>query len=123
MGVAVAEHLRGEISPGLIARAREAVGRSREFLLRRQASEGHWHFSMEANATMDAQYIFFNRLFGREMPAEEKRIGLHILSTQGPDGGWPLFYSGPGHLSASIEAYFALKLLGYDAEDEPMVRA
>lgn len=123
MAFAVAGHSEAEISPGLLARAREAVAKSREFLLRRQAAEGHWHFSMEANATMDAQYIFFNRLLGREMPAEEKRLALHLLATQGADGGWPLFYGGPGHLSASIEAYFALKILGYRPDDEPMQRA
>jgi squalene-hopene/tetraprenyl-beta-curcumene cyclase len=123
MAFAVAGHSQAKISPGLLARAREAVEKSREFLLRRQAVEGHWHFSMEANATMDAQYIFFNRLHGREKPAEEKRLGLHLLATQGADGGWPLFHGGPGHLSASIEAYFALKLLGYSPEDEPLRRA
>jgi squalene-hopene/tetraprenyl-beta-curcumene cyclase len=123
MAFAFAGHSEAEISPGLLARAREAVAKSREFLLRRQAAEGHWHFSMEANATMDAQYIFFNRLLGREMPAEEKRLALHLLATQGADGGWPLFYGGPGHLSASIEAYFALKILGYRPDDEPLQRA
>lgn len=123
MGLGIAENLESGISPGLLVRAREAVERSREFLLRRQAAEGHWHFSMEANASMDAQYIFFNRLIGREMPVEEKRLGLHLLATQGDDGGWPLFYSGPGHLSASIEAYFALKLLGFGPEDQNLKRA
>jgi squalene-hopene/tetraprenyl-beta-curcumene cyclase len=115
--------MKSGVSPGLLARAREAVERSRGYFLRRQAEEGHWHFSMEANATMDAQYIFFNRILGRSMPEVERRLADHLLATQGEDGGWPLFYGGEGHISASIEAYFALKLIGHDAEEEPMRRA
>ncbi|MFP6665557.1 MAG: squalene--hopene cyclase [Deltaproteobacteria bacterium] len=123
MSVGLAPEMKSGVSPGLLARAREAVARSREYFLQRQAEEGHWHFSMEANATMDAQYIFFNRILGRAMPQVEARLGEHLLATQGEDGGWPLFYGGAGHLSGSIEAYFALKLIGHDAEEEPMRRA
>lgn len=123
MSAATAPGTAPGVSPGLLARAREAVERSRGYLLSLQAEEGHWHFSMEANATMDAQFIFFNRILGREMPEVERRIGEHLLATQGADGGWPLFYGGPGHLSGSIEAYFALKLLGHAPEEEPMRRA
>lgn len=108
---------------GLVERAARAGERARHHLLGLQDAEGFWHFSMEANATMDAQYIFANRLLGREKPDVERRLGDHLLATQTDDGSWPLYYGGPGHLSCSIEAYFALKLLGH-AKDEPaMARA
>lgn len=111
------------VGGGLRERAGRAVARARGHLLALQAPDGFWHFSMEANATMDAQYVFANRLLGREKPAEERRLGEHLIATQNDEGAWPLYHGGPGHLSCSIEAYFALKLLGYEAADPAMVRA
>ncbi len=108
---------------GLGARARRAADRARQHLLGLQDAEGFWHFSMEANATMDAQYIFANRLLGRSVPDVERRLGDHLLATQTEDGSWPLYYGGPGHLSCSVEAYFALKLLGHAPSEPALARA
>ncbi|MDG2305102.1 MAG: squalene--hopene cyclase [Candidatus Binatia bacterium] len=108
---------------GLRARAGRAADWARQHLLGLQDAEGFWHFSMEANATMDAQYIFANRLLGRSVPDVERRLGDHILSTQREDGSWALYFGGPGHLSCSIEAYFALKLLGHEASEPALTRA
>ena len=33
---------------------------------------------------------------------------------QNKDGGWPLFFDGDSDISASVKAYFALKLAGLD---------
>lgn len=100
-----------------------AVDRGRNHLLGLQHADGYWHFAMEANATMDAQYVFLNRLLGRSRPDVERRLGDHLLASQSEDGSWPLYFGGPGHLSCTIEAYFALKLLGHSPDGASMTRA
>lgn len=101
----------------------EAIRRTQAFLLGRQARDGFWHFPLEANVTMDAEYLFFRRYLGLPESGRERRVADHILSTQGGDGGWSLFPGAKGHVSLTIEAYFALKLAGHRAEEEPLRRA
>jgi squalene-hopene/tetraprenyl-beta-curcumene cyclase len=72
---------------------------------------------------MDAQFIIFNRFMGRRPHRVERRIVDHMLSRQADDGSWPLYEGGPGHVSVTIEAYFALKLTGHAAGEEPLRRA
>ncbi len=101
----------------------DAIRRSRSWFLSVQKSDGFWHAPLEANASMDAQFIIFNRFMGRRPARVEQRIVDHMLSTQADDGGWPLYQGGPGHVSVSIEAYFALKLAGRVTDEAPLQRA
>ena len=100
-----------------------AIVKAQAYFLREQQPEGYWYYPLEANATMDAEYIFFNYFMGRVDDAKHKRICEHLLAVQGDDGAWPLFYKGPGHLGNTIEAYFALKLTGYSASHPALTRA
>ena len=43
--------------------------------------------------------------------------------TSSPDGGWAIYPGGPTDVSASVKAYFALKLVGVSPDDPAMVRA
>lgn len=90
-----------------------AIAKAQGYFLREQKPEGYWYYPLEANATMDAEYIFLNHFLGRVDEAKHKRICDHLLAVQSENGAWPLFYKGPGHLGNTIEAYFALKLTGY----------
>ena len=45
----------------------DAIERSHATFLRQQHREGFWHAPLEANVSMDAQYIFLNRFMGRQM--------------------------------------------------------
>lgn len=101
----------------------EAIRRTQSYLLQRQHSGGYWHFPLEANVTMDAEYIFFNRFMNRQAPRQEARIVQHMLATQNEDGSWSLYPGGPGHPSLTIEAYFALKLSGLSPTEEPLKKA
>ncbi len=106
-----------------VARLDEAIRRTQQKLLAIQHHDGYWHFPLEANVTMDAEYIFFNRFMGREAAKQEGRISDHMLATQRDDGSWALFPGAAGHVSLTIEAYFALKLAGFPADSEPLRRA
>jgi squalene-hopene/tetraprenyl-beta-curcumene cyclase len=100
-----------------------AINKAQEYFLREQKPEGYWYYPLEANATMDAEYIFFNHFMGRVDEAKHKRLCEHLLAIQGDNGAWPLFYKGPGHLGNTIEAYFALKLTGYPVSHPALSRA
>lgn len=105
----------------LAERLAAAIARSQSLFLRQQHPEGYWHAPLKANVTMDAQYIFFNRFMGRQMTRVDRRIVDHMLATQTAEGSWSLWVGGPGHVSNTIEGYFALKLAGLSA-DEPALR-
>ena len=100
-----------------------AIARSQAAFLRQQHREGYWHAPLEANVSMDAQYLFLNRFMGRQLTRLDRRIVDHMLATQGDDGSWPLYAGGPGHVSDTIEAYFALKLAGLSADEPALARA
>ena len=108
---------------GLGGRVRQAVARATQYLTATQHARGYWHAPLEANATMEAEYIFFNRLLHRERPDLDHRIVERLVALQQADGSWPLFKEGPGNLSATIEAYFALKLTGLAADEPALARA
>jgi len=110
-------HRRDDLADRLDA----AVECSQAAFLRQQHREGFWHAPLEANVAMDAQYLFLNRFMGRQMTRVDQRIVDHMLATQSDNGSWPLYAGGPGHISNTIEAYFALKLAGRSA-DEPALR-
>ncbi|MEO8602445.1 MAG: squalene--hopene cyclase, partial [bacterium] len=105
------------------ARLDAAIARSHRGFLRQQHREGYWHAPLEANVAMDAQYLFLNRFMGRRLTRIDRRIVDHMLATQGDDGSWPLYVGGPGHLSDTIEAYFALKLAGLGGDEPALQRA
>ncbi|HEX9703609.1 MAG TPA: prenyltransferase/squalene oxidase repeat-containing protein, partial [Rhodospirillales bacterium] len=87
---------------------------AREWLVDRQAEDGHWAFELEADATIPAEYIMLNHFLGTIDDAVESKLAVYLKSTQGNHGGWPLYHDGDFNLSASVKAYFALKLTGED---------
>ncbi|MFN8543902.1 MAG: squalene--hopene cyclase [Candidatus Binatia bacterium] len=108
---------------GLVGRVGETIERARAWLGGQQDAQGFWCAPLEANATMEAEYVFFNRILGRVKPDSERGVVARLLATQRADGGWPLFAGGPAHLSTTIEAYLALKLAGLSPDEPALVRA
>src|SRR5437867_10637960 len=108
----------GTAGEGLAARVAQAITRASQYLFATQHPSGYWHAPLEANATMEAEYVFFNRMLGRERPDLDRRMAERLLALQQADGSWPIYKDGPGNLSVTIEAYFALKLTGL-SPDEP----
>jgi len=106
-----------------LAKVSHTINRSQEYFEREQHPEGYWHRPLEANATMDAEYIFFMHFMGRVNVERQNRIVAHLLATQLPAGSWSLYPGAPGHLSNTIEAYFAMKLAGLPATNPALARA
>ncbi|HSF68472.1 MAG TPA: squalene--hopene cyclase [Nitrospiraceae bacterium] len=102
----------------------DAVRRSQAWLLSRQhASEGYWVAELEADTTLTAEYLMLRRFLDRVDPERERKAVRYLCAMQLPDGGWPIFYGGPAEISASVKAYFALKLSGISASEPFMLRA
>jgi len=93
-------------------------------LLRRQRPDGHWLFELEADATIPAEYVLLRHYLGEpDDLALERKIAVYLRRIQGDHGGWPLVHGGPFDLSASIKAYYALKMAGDDPGAPHMARA
>ena len=102
----------------------QAVARASEALLALQRPDGHWLFELEADATIPAEYILLRQYLAEPDDLElERKIGVYLRRIQGAHGGWPLYHDGAFDVSATVKAYFALKMIG-DSPDAPhMVRA
>jgi len=89
-------------------------------LLDCQKPDGEWCFELEADATIPSEYVLFRHYLGESVDAVlEGKIAVYLRRTQSSEhGGWPLFQDGAFDLSASVKAYFALKMIG-DSVDAP----
>ncbi|HAT34953.1 MAG TPA: squalene--hopene cyclase, partial [Rhodospirillaceae bacterium] len=88
-----------------------------------QSEDGHWVFELEADATIPAEYILLKHFIDEIDPALEEKIAVYLRGIQGEHGGWPLYHDGDFDISASVKAYFALKLVGDDIDAPHMTRA
>src|SRR6187431_2329890 len=89
-----------------------------------QRADGHFVFELEADATIPAEYVLMCHYRGEPVDAEiEMKIARYLRRIQSADGGWPLFHGGASDVSASVKAYFALKMIGDSPEAAHMARA
>ncbi len=102
-----------------------AIDRSAAALAARQQGDGHWVFELEADATIPAEYVLLRHYLGEpDDPDLEARIATYLRRRQSSEhDGWPLYRDGGFDISATIKAYYALKMIG-DSPDAPhMARA
>jgi squalene-hopene/tetraprenyl-beta-curcumene cyclase len=111
------ENRAGQALEASIAAATRAV-------LDYRQPDGHWVFELEADSTIPAEYVLLRHYLGEPVDAAlEAKIANYLRRVQGVHGGWPLVHDGDLDMSASVKAYFALKMIG-DSPDAPhMVRA
>jgi squalene-hopene/tetraprenyl-beta-curcumene cyclase len=105
------------------ARLAQAINGSQAYLLSQQQPEGYWVGELEANTTLTSQYLLFRHLLGRVDEVRQQKCVRYLLSQQQPDGGWRLYYGGPSDLSATVEAYFAMRVAGISPEVPAMRQA
>ena len=110
-----------ELAPSSLQKTIDLATRA---LFAEQRPDGHFVFELEADATIPSEYVLLVHWLG-ETPDEEleSRIGSYLRRIQGEHGGWPLFEGGRLNVSASVKAYFALKMIGDDPDAPHMVRA
>jgi squalene-hopene/tetraprenyl-beta-curcumene cyclase len=105
------------------ARLEQAIERGANQLLSIQDEQGFWQGELEADTTLESDYIYFLHVLGKADPERIAKLANYVRRRQLADGGWSMYPGGPSELNATCKAYFALKLAG-DAPDAPhLVRA
>ena len=108
--------------------AEKAMRKAADYLTCLQERDGHWCAELTADTTLESDYILFQLWLyppvdGKWTPETRPLIDkavVSILERQLPDGGFNIYAGGPSEVSASVKAYFALKLAGVSVDGERM---
>src|ERR1700722_15781968 len=109
--------------PVLTDRLSEAIDRGVNYLLSLKASEGYWLGELEADPTLESDYIFYLHVIGKAQPDRIAKLANYVRRRQLEDGGWNIYFGGPSELNATIKAYVALRLAGDTPECDHLQRA
>jgi squalene-hopene/tetraprenyl-beta-curcumene cyclase len=105
-----------------LADVQSAISRTRDYLFSRQHGDGYWCGELEADAMLEADYIYLHALLESGDPGRLKRAAAEILRCQNEDGSWSLYPGGPGNISLAVKCYLACKLVGLGADDPRLAR-
>lgn len=105
------------------SKLQDLVSHISEILWKDQREDGHWHYAIDDNITMNAEYIMFLAWMKENEPELVQRLANFIVRSQLADGSWNLYEGGSGDLSTTIECYFALRLAGYKQDSDELTRA
>jgi len=98
----------------------QTIENGANLLLSLQAEEGYWLGELEADTTLESDYIYYLYVLGKADPLRIAKLANYVRQRQLPDGGWSIFPGGPSDLNATCKAYFALKLVGDDVNARHM---
>ena len=106
--------------PGL----KQSITAAMRALLDCRQDDGHWVFELEADATIPSEYVLLRHYRGEPIDAIlEQKIARYLRRIQGAHGGWGLYHQGDFDMSASVKAYFALKMIGDPPDASHMAHA
>jgi squalene-hopene/tetraprenyl-beta-curcumene cyclase len=105
------------------SRVAACIDAARKYLFSVQHEEGYWCGELEADTTLESDYILLHTLLGTSNAERVQKAARTILHEQNEDGGWSIYLGGPSNISATVKAYFSLKLVGMQAGHPALVRA
>ncbi len=105
------------------ARLENTIERGANHLLSLQAEEGFWQGELEADTTLESDYIYYLHVLGKADPERIAKLANYVRRRQLADGGWSIYPGGPSELNATCKAYFALKLAGDSTDSHHMAQA
>jgi squalene-hopene/tetraprenyl-beta-curcumene cyclase len=117
---AMPAHERAEKSAG--SAVERAIERAANHLLSAQDREGYWWAELEADTTLESDYILYLHVLGDLNSHKTRKLAQYVRERQLPDGGWNIFYGGPSELNATVKAYVGLRLAG-DPQDADHMQA
>ncbi len=100
-----------------------AIDRARTNLLEQQQPDGHWVGELQGDTILESEYVLMMAFLGKQREEKVVKVARYLVKQQMPEGGWNNYPGGPANLSASVKAYFALKLTGHDPEAPYMRQA
>ncbi len=114
----------------ILSSARQALSSASAHLLSLRTPEGYWHGHLTADSTLESDWLLLllwlhpptSGRFSPPEPEKVQRAVASILRRQNPDGGFSIFPQGPSEVSASVKAYFALKLAGLAPESPELTQ-
>ncbi len=115
----------------LVASASEGGRRAAEAIVRLQRPGGFWQAILTGgDVTLEADFILLqlwlhpprDGVWNPPNRARIERAVSSILERQLPDGGFNTYPKGPADVSASVKAYFAMKLAGIPPDDPRLAR-
>ena len=113
-----------QLNPGQFHDLDGSIRAATKGILAQQRKDGHWVYELEADCTIPAEFVLLVHYLAETPNLElEKKIGVYLRRIQGEHGGWPLYHDGALDISATVKAYFALKMIGDDINAPHMVRA
>ncbi len=104
-------------------RVQESVRKGEAYLLDLQRPDGHWCGELEGDTILESEYVLLMAFLGREGEDDCRRACRSIEDQALPTGGWSIYPGGPADISATVKAYFSLKLVGRNVNDPLMQRA
>jgi squalene-hopene/tetraprenyl-beta-curcumene cyclase len=111
------------VSERWLDRLELAIDRGADHLVSLQFPEGYWLGELEADTTLESDYIYYLHVLGKADPERVAKLANYVRQRQLPDGGWSTFPGGASELNATAKAYFGLKLAGDSAEAPHMLAA
>ncbi len=104
-------------------RLEQAIERGASHLVSLQDARGYWQGELEADTTLESDYIYYLFVLGKAAPTRIAKLANYVRAHQLPDGGWSIYPGGPSELNATCKAYFALKLAGDSIDSSHLTRA
>ncbi len=99
-----------------------AISAAKNALLALQRDDGHFVFELEADATIPAEYVLMRHYLGEPVDARSKRRSPAISAAfSRTTAAGRCFTTARSNISASVKAYFALKMIGVGV-DEPHMK-
>jgi squalene-hopene/tetraprenyl-beta-curcumene cyclase len=77
------------------SRVAVAVDAACKYLFSQQHEEGYWCGELEADTTLESDYILLHTLLGTGNQGRFEKAARYILNHQNADGGWNTYAAGP----------------------------
>jgi squalene-hopene/tetraprenyl-beta-curcumene cyclase len=98
-----------------------AIQAAQDWLLERQANDGHWCAELEGDTILESEYLIYLHFIDKLDPVKILKAANYIRSKLLPDGGVSTYPGGPMDLSGSVKAYLALKIAGDSVDADHMI--
>ena len=72
------------------SRVAAAISAARKYLFSQQHEDGYWCGELEADTTLESDYILLHTLLGTGNPERFQKAANWILRHQNEDGGWSI---------------------------------